>query len=104
MSYIKKLVILGSSGYIGKNISQQMSNYYPGVEIINCSPPEYDLLDISSVQKINKLISDGTIFVVCSGLKKQRGDNLNNFSNNVLMIANLINYVDFRKIRYFIFL
>ena len=33
-----------------------MSNYYPGVEIINCSPPEYDLLDISSVQKINKLI------------------------------------------------
>ena len=103
MKDLKKVIIIGASGYIGKSIKNYFEKYEKNVKLITCSPPEYDLLNQNSLKKLNTIITKNSTIIVCSGLKKQRGDNLDNFNKNILMISNLISFIEIKNINQFIY-
>ena len=53
---------------------------------------------------MDQLIDDNTIIFLCSGIKKQLGDNLNTYIKNMLMISNFLRSKNALKCKKLIYL
>lgn len=87
-SRLKRVVILGHSGFIGTSLVNQLEKAYPEVEVIGLSTPEADLLDPASLEKIGSTFTPETGVVFCSAIKRQSGDSLETFEANMAMVRN----------------
>ncbi|CCQ53630.1 NAD-dependent epimerase/dehydratase family protein [Crocosphaera watsonii] len=88
-SSIKRVIIMGHSGFIGSNLSKFFNNHVRGVEVIGRSLPDFDLTQESDVFSLASLCDQQTAIVMCSAIKRQLGDTLDAFSQNVQMVSNL---------------
>ncbi len=86
---IKRVAILGHSGFIGSQLVRIFEKESSGVEIIGRSFPEVDLTKAEDVQGLENLFDSETAVILCSGIKKQFGDSLAIFSKNIQMVMNL---------------
>ena len=82
-----KIVIIGHTGFIGKNIFENLiqSKEY---DIVGLSTNEIDLTKENSKDVLSNHLSSDCVIIMCAGLKKQLGDNLITFENNMLIINN----------------
>ena len=82
-----KIVIIGHTGFIGKNIFENLiqSKKY---DIVGLSTDEIDLTKENSKDVLSNHLSSDCVIIMCAGLKKQLGDNLITFENNMFIINN----------------
>nr|BAF47162.1 hypothetical protein [Zehria sp. KO68DGA] len=103
-SSIKRVIILGHSGFIGSNLFRVYNHYVPEIEVIGRSLPDFDLTKESDVISLANLCDQQTAIVMCSAIKRQLGDTLDAFSQNVKMVSNLcrlLNKYPVKRLIYF---
>lgn len=86
---IKKIIILGHSGFIGSHLLRAFSRLLPQVQVIGRSFPGLDLTQPASVEELKSLFNQNTVVVMCSAIKRQFGDDLDIYEKNISMCINL---------------
>jgi len=88
---IRRIVVLGHDGFIGSHIVQALTErsgrFQP--EILGKSVRELDLTQRDEGATLAPLCDETTAFVICAGVKRQLGDTLDAFEQNVQMATNL---------------
>ncbi len=100
---IKRIVILGHSGFIGSHLGKFFKNKTPGIEVIGQSLPSLDLTKDSDVSLLKDFFDMNTAVIMCSAVKKEHGDNLDNFIKNILMVVNLCKLMEKYPVRRFLY-
>lgn len=85
----KQIVILGGSGFIGGAIKEALQVQPHGFDIVGISSSDVDLTNYKEVTQLKEYFKPNTVVLMCSGLKKNVGDTLDEFSNNMRMCTNL---------------
>ena len=103
MEIIKRIIILGDSGYIGGNLKNTLNNKYPDIETFGFSFAEADLTNNNDAHQLEKYVIPGSVIVMCSGLKKQYGDSLEILEQNLKMVMNVCNNLLSNNLLRFVF-
>ena len=85
---MKKVLILGHTGFIGNNIFRARKTYLPKFNVYGFSTRDINLADAESIKKLKKFCDRKTTVIFCSGKQKRFGDTPELFSYNVKMVAN----------------
>jgi len=83
-----KTIILGHSGFIGKSISKIFKEKKE--DIIEISSSEINLLLDESSDSLKNIFSENISVIMCMGIKKQYGDDLDNWIKNEIILKNFI--------------
>ena len=84
---MKRLVIIGAKGLIGRALSTALSSDH---DVVGVDLPEVDLLQASSVEALRALLRQGDAVVFTAFVKKQHGDSLENFQKNMTITVNAL--------------
>ena len=106
MNYNKKskIMILGSSGFIGKNIQKYLLNKKFS-NIISPSSVECNLLKYRNLKKyFYELMDSPEIIIYSAGLARSKISSKKNMDENNKMLENLLKIIDKKKLKCFIFL
>ena len=98
-----KVVIIGNTGFIGNSIYNYLGKTKE-YDLIGISKNEIDLSGEKSSIALSKYLTADCIVVMCAGVKKQLGDNLDTFERNSAIINNFcrtISLVSPKKIIFF---
>lgn len=96
---IERVVILGHTGFIGKHLENFFNNKYP--EVIGKSLPDFDLTKDSD--SLKDIFDMKTAVIMCSAIKKDYGDNIDNFSKNVSMVVNVCKILETNPVKSFVY-
>ena len=81
------IIKLGHTGFIGRNICKNLIS--AGLNnLIGISTNEIDLMKENSNEALQKLLSPDCVIIMCAGIKKQLGDNLDCFEKNIDIVNN----------------
>jgi len=97
-------VILGHSGFIGRYIEAELRVNYPLDNIVGISSRQVDLTCEKSSELLFEYLDNNTVLIVCSAIKKQLGDSLDLFNENVKMascLAKILSVQTIKKLIYF---
>lgn len=97
-----KTIIFGSSGYIGKNIANNLS--ISGQDIIKIASRDIDLLCRDSKHKVSALPLEDSNIIIASAITRSKKDDLDSFRRNVIMLANLVEGLRGRQMRSILYL
>jgi UDP-glucose 4-epimerase len=100
---IKRVLILGHSGFIGSHLVRRLREHLPDVEIVGEALPDIDLSRCEDVEKLAPLFDARTAVIMCAAIKRQLGDNLDTFSRNIAMAVNLCRLLEKRPVARFVF-
>jgi len=100
---IKRVLILGHSGFIGGHLVRRLREQLPDKEIVGEALPAIDLTRGEDAEKLTPLFDDGTAVIMCAAIKRQLGDDLDTFSRNVAMAVNLCRIIEKRPVARFVF-
>lgn len=103
MNQIKRVLILGHTGFIGSHLGRFFREHSPAVEIMGRSTSSVDLTKMEETFRLADLLGPTTAVLFCSGIKKQRGDNLETFSKNLAMVINLCRVLQDRPVARLVF-
>src|SRR3989344_4001464 len=101
---IERAVIFGSGGFIGSHLKKSLESFRPKLEVRGLDISSLDLTNYEEVLLQKELFNMKTAIVMCAALKKESGDNVNNFLANLKMTANICNVMQEHPVRRFIFL
>lgn len=86
------VILIGHTGFIGRNIYKYLIS--AGVNnLIGISTNEIDLTKENSHKILQNVLSPDCLVIMCAGVKKQLGDNLNSFEKNITIVNNFIRAV-----------
>lgn len=100
---MKKLLLLGHTGFVGKKFISYANNIKLADEIIGKSTTEINLLLERDLPKLIPFFTPDTSVVMFSGLKSDRGNTMENFRNNVRMAENVAAVLKENPVKKFIF-
>ncbi|MBR9691151.1 NAD(P)-dependent oxidoreductase [Candidatus Woesearchaeota archaeon] len=100
---IKRVVILGHSGFIGKNIVDYLKKNFPDIEIVGKSFPEFDLTRKEDSDTLREFFNIETAVIMLSGIKPNIGNDTESFEKNVQMALNVCKALKQNPVRKFIF-
>jgi len=83
------LVVLGSSGFIGSEILRNAKASFGSAACRGYSRSDFDLTTAGSLETLLGFWNSNTTLVVCSGIKRQFGDSLEIFEQNMRITLNL---------------
>jgi UDP-glucose 4-epimerase len=86
---IDRVILLGHSGFIGAEIARQLNESAPAVSVVGHSLGTLDLTCPADVERLAPDCRSGTAFVICAGIKRQLGDSLETFEQNLAIARNL---------------
>ena len=98
-----RIVIIGHTGFIGNNIYQNLINNKEN-EILGISTNEIDLTKDKSAKTLSEILTPDCVVIMCAGIKKQLGDNLETFESNLNIVINFskaISVIQPKKIIFF---
>jgi UDP-glucose 4-epimerase len=84
---VSRILILGHTGFVGANLRRVLATR--GLEVSGLSLADIDLTKAKDCQRLAEYFVPGTAVVMCSAIKRQAGDTLENYQKNVAMAANL---------------
>ena len=98
---MRKIVLLGSSGFIGKNIVE----YFKKQErkVVGFDSKTCDLLDFNLVDRKLDFLSSEDTLVVTSSITRLVENSIESMNKNILMIQNLIDKLATKKVKQLIF-
>jgi UDP-glucose 4-epimerase len=85
----KTFIVLGSSGFIGSKVYSSLKSD-PKHSVTGISSNQVDLLDTDSYNKLKNIMTADSTIIMCVGVKKQLGDNIDIFEKNLIIINNFI--------------
>ena len=88
-SGIRRVLILGHTGFIGGHLVRYFRKHSPEIELVGRSTSSLDLTKEEEALTLADLIDLKTAVVMCAAIKRQFGDNLDAFSQNLKMVMNL---------------
>ena len=91
-------VLLGHSGFIGKSISKIFKDSKN--DLIEISSKEVNLISDDSVDSLKNIFSKDASVIMCMGIKKQYGDNIDNWIKNEIILKN---FWDANNLNFFFF-
>ena len=86
---INRILILGHTGFIGIPLLEIFRSNLPDIEVVGLSRFQHDLTNMEHVEAMKDMFDLNTVVVMLSGIKKQLGDNLEIFSQNLKMVENI---------------
>ena len=81
-------ILLGHSGFIGKSISKIFKDSKN--DLIEISSKEINFILDNSVNSLKSIFSKDVSVIMCMGIKKQYGDNIDNWIKNEIILKNFI--------------
>lgn len=84
-----RIVILGSSGFIGSHLKKHLQASENSWEVVGLSLPEVDLSRKESLLALSKFFDANTDVVLCAAVKRQFGDSLDAFHQNMAIVENV---------------
>ena len=100
----QRVVIIGHSGFIGQQLVKTFKQYSPEVDLIALSYPDVDFTVMDEVNSLANEFVPEAVVIFLSGIKKQMGDTLEIFEQNLAMAVNLgrlLQSCPVRKLVYF---
>jgi nucleoside-diphosphate-sugar epimerase len=85
-------VVLGSTGFIGKNIYTFLKKNINN-NVVGVSTKTVNLSEAGSHKILEKVIPLNSVLIMCIGVKKQLGDDIDIFEENVVIIDNFIRVI-----------
>lgn len=101
---LSQIIILGNSGFIGSNLGNFLREQSFGIKLRGYSSSDLNLLDRDEVMKFGDVIDEKTAIVMCSMVKKEFGDSIETFSQNMEMALNLCRVLENNPVKRFIYL
>lgn len=103
MAEIRRVLILGESGFIGNHLKEFFCNQSPEIEFIGRSFPLIDLTKEKQALALADLFDLETAVVMCAAIKKQLGDSLDTLSQNLKIAMNLCRLLQEHPVARFVF-
>jgi nucleoside-diphosphate-sugar epimerase len=100
---IRRVLILGHTGFIGSALERRLKREGLGLDVVGLSPANIDLTRAEDAEKFSEHLDAGTAVIMCSAIKRQSGDTLENYLKNVAMAANVSRLLSKRPVAKFIF-
>ena len=100
---IKRILILGHSGFIGSHLMDSFKRNYPKIELVGKSIPKVDLTNLAEVGKLSGFFDANTVVIMCAAIKRQFEDSLNSFNKNIKMVMNICRLIEENPIKRLIF-
>jgi len=91
---IKKILILGHSGFIGQAMLADLAANALDVEVVGLSSPDVDFEKREDWDKVAAHCSEETCVVFLAAVKRQAGDDRESFARNMNMIYHLAGTVE----------
>jgi UDP-glucose 4-epimerase len=101
---LSQIIVLGNSGFIGSNLGNFLREQSSGIKLRGYSSSDLNLLDRDEVMKFGDVIDEKTAIVMCSMVKKEFGDSIETFSQNMEMALNLCRAIENNPVKRFIYL
>ena len=101
---MKRILILGHTGFIGSHLEACLHKKLPEREIVGMSSASADLTKKEGVLRLENFFDMETTVIMCSTIMKQFGDNLDSFSKNMKMIMNICHFLESHPVKRFVFL
>jgi UDP-glucose 4-epimerase len=86
---IKRIVILGHSGFIGSNLEHYFQEKYPNIELVGRALPSIDFTKEEELIALKDFFDTNTAVVMLAAIKPNIGNDLETFVRNVQMVVNL---------------
>ena len=99
MTEIRRVIILGESGFIGSHLMKCFCNQSPEIELIGRSFPLLDLTKEKEALALADFFDLETAVVMCAAVKRQFGDTQENFLRNLTMVMNLCHILKDHPVR-----
>ena len=99
----QNIVILGSSGFIGSRLQCLLSRF-PNRAVVGWSLPGQDLTKNEAMAQLRTILSEQTTLVLAAAVKRQFGDNLGAYRNNMAIVENICELLETCAIRQLIFM
>lgn len=94
---------MGHTGFVGGHLYRAFREGWPHLEIIGRSTPTMDLRKAEEAEKLSDCLNLQTALIMCSAIKRQFGDTLETFSQNVSMCLNLCRVLEKRPVKRLIY-
>jgi len=101
---IRRVVVLGSGGFIGTHLCAELQRIAPHVELVGLSLPALDLTLDQHAERLITLFAPDTAVVSLAAIKRQLGDNLDSFTANLKITTNLARVLAQRPVARLLFL
>jgi UDP-glucose 4-epimerase len=98
-----KILLLGHDGFIGQEVYNLFSTLEPVEDILGLSYPGVDLCNSDVVQQIAKYFTPATAVIMCAGVKRQLGDDLDIFQQNLMMVENVCKILQQCPVKQFVY-
>jgi UDP-glucose 4-epimerase len=99
-----RVVILGHSGFVGQHLMRLFQARLPkDAALVGCSWPTIDLTQDSSVAALTGELDAQTVLIVCAGIKRQWGDTIEIFEQNLKLAVNLYRLMKLTPVRRVLF-
>lgn len=104
MNLSEKVIILGHSGFIGKHLERYLSNsQVSSWNVVGHSLPNLDLTNWDSTQQLESVFDAETRLILTAAVKRQFGDTLNSFHQNLSIVENVCRLLERKLIKQVIF-
>jgi UDP-glucose 4-epimerase len=100
---LRRIVLLGNTGFIGSHLEAAFRSQYPDLELAAFSITDLDLTQPQNAQRLAGVFDENTAVVMTAGVKRQWGDTLDAFSQNVSMAVNVARVLHGHPVRRFVF-
>ena len=100
---MRRLLILGHKGFIGQHLEKHFRSYSPEIDIVGIDLPDVNLTSETDIKTIAKLFDRTTAVIMLATIKRQFGDTLDVFIQNLKMATNLCNLIKKHPIGRFVF-
>lgn len=98
---IRRALILGHTGFIGSALKRALESH--GLEVEGASPGSIDLTVEKDARSLSPRFTPETAVVLCSAIRRQDGDNQENFQRNLAMGANVASVLRERPVARFVY-
>jgi len=101
---VKRVVILGHSGFIGRQIVKAFQQYSQDLELVLRSSRDVDLTVMDDVDSLADNFDLETFVIFLSGIKKQMGDTVEILERNLSMAVNVSRLLQSRPVQKLVYL
>ena len=100
---LNRIVVLGHKGFIGRHLEKYFLNNSRNVDVVGKDLSEIDLTNKDEVMTMSELFNANTAVVLLAAIKRQFGDTLEAFNQNLKITTNLCSLLKERPVGRFVF-